>query len=73
MNTVLPLNAARACAWSLHDHLLITGAPLLDLTDDDGGANNDEAGPSGGGGDDEDGSGGGYTVKEEDYDVFNYR
>ena len=51
VNTVPPLQAARACEWSLHDHLRITGAPLLDLMDDDnggftGGANDDEAGPA---------------------------
>ena len=70
VNTVPPLDATRACAWSLQDHLQITGAPMLDLTGEpdeewqSGGANNDEAGPSGGGG---------YTVKEEDFDVFNDR
>ena len=78
MNTVPPLDARRVCEWSLHDHIQITGAPLVNLT---GGANDDEAGPSGSGGggkkedgDDEagpsGGGSGGYTVKEEDYDAF---
>ena len=70
VNTVPPLDATRACEWSLQDHLQITGAPMLDLTGepdeewhsgDD--ANNDEVGPNGGG----------YTVKEEEFDVFNDR
>ena len=65
VNTVPPLDARRACEWSLHDHLQITGAPLLDLTGNgDGGTNDDKVGPSV--------DGGGYTVKEEDYVIFNY-
>ena len=48
----------------LQDHLQITRAPMVDVNGDEDGANDDEAGPSGGGG--------GYTVKEEDFDVFNY-
>ena len=73
VNTIPPLDTSRACSWSLQDHLEITGAPLLDLTgDEDGGANDDETRPSDGDGGAGPGGGGGYTVKEEDFDVFNY-
>ena len=56
MNIVLPLDASRACAWLLQDHIAITRAPMLDLTgegDDDSfssGTNDDEVGPNGTGG-----------------------